>query len=75
MRLPVEQEWELAAGGTDPEGRCPWDRLGEAMEEKTEIEKRANVGSGIGGTSSVAMFAAGKSYPHEIMDMAGNVWE
>jgi formylglycine-generating enzyme required for sulfatase activity len=74
-RLPVETEWELAAGGAQPEGRYPWDAPGKATGEVQEILRRANVAeSSLGRTTPVGMYPLGVS-PHGVWDMAGNVWE
>jgi formylglycine-generating enzyme required for sulfatase activity len=75
IRLPLEIEWEQAAGGVQPEGRYPWDEPGKATTSLKEILRRANVnGSGSGYTTSVNAYPLGKS-PYGVMDMAGNVWE
>lgn len=76
LRLPLEGEWELAAGGAKPEGRYPWDKAGQATTEVDEILRRANVNaSGIGRTTPVGMYPQSASQPYGIFDLAGNVWE
>ncbi len=85
IRLPRETEWAQAAGGEDPEERCPWDKRstprGGSVDKKgatkntEDILQRANVSeSGINRTTPVWMYPQGESLNH-IMDMAGNVWE
>jgi len=74
IRLPLETEWKIAAGGNIPEGRYPWDKPGMATTNADEINKRANVAKKIGHTSPVNQFPEGMS-PYGVMDMAGNVWE
>ena len=74
IRLPLETEWKIAAGGDIPEGRYPWDKPGKATTDENEIVKRANVGKKVGYTTPVNQYMEGIS-PYGAMDMAGNVWE
>jgi formylglycine-generating enzyme required for sulfatase activity len=74
-RLPLEREWEQAAGGSRPEGRYAWDAAGQATQDEQEILRRANVRqSGIGRSTPVGMYLLGAS-PSGILDLSGNVWE
>ena len=75
IRLPLDMEWTIAAGGDRPEGRYPWDKPGKATTDVNEIIKRANSGeSKIGYTTPVNQYSGGIS-PYGVMDMAGNIWE
>ena len=71
VRLPTEAEWEKAARGPSTgsgAGRTwPWGNTFDAA--KCNMNQ-----TGIGDTSPVGIFAAGRS-PYEVFDLAGNVWE
>ena len=57
IRLPLDMEWTIAAGGDRPEGRYPWDKPGKATTDVNEIIKRANIGeSKIGHTTPVNQY-------------------
>ena len=71
IRLPLENEWVLAAGGAE-NNRFAFG----ALKNEKEITRFANTSeSGINRTTPVWMFPQGKSQPYEIMDMSGNVFE
>jgi formylglycine-generating enzyme required for sulfatase activity len=74
IRLPLESEWKIAAGGDLPEGRYPWDKSGKMTTDNDKIFERANVAPKIGHTTLVNQYREGIS-PFGVMDMAGNVWE
>jgi len=75
IRLPLDTEWSVAAGGETPEGRHPWDEAGKATTSLKEILRRANIReSGIEHTTPVNVYPLGKS-SSGVMDMGGNVWE
>ncbi len=75
IRLPLELEWEAAAGGNEPKGRYPWDEGGRITTSLKDVIRRANIEeSGIGQTTPVKQYPLGKSL-FGVMDMKGNVWE
>ena len=75
VRLSLESEWVLAAGGDSPKGRYPWDVLGEETTSLKKILNCTNVReSGMGVTVPVDAFPDGIS-PFGLMDMAGNCFE
>jgi formylglycine-generating enzyme required for sulfatase activity len=74
IRLPLETEWKIAAGGSLPEGRYPWDKPGKATTDAHEIIKRANIANKIRHSTPVNQYREGIS-PYGVMDMVGNVWE
>jgi len=65
FRLPIEEEWEWAAGGGKRE--YPWGK-------ESPDETRANYDQKVGHTTPVGAYPAGAT-PEGLMDMAGNVWE
>jgi len=71
VRLPLDEEWERAARGTD--GReYPW---GDAFDKgAANTWDSDSTRTGLGGTTSVSTFPQGIS-PEGTWDMSGNVWE
>ena len=70
-RLPVEEEWEWAAGG-EADGstrQYPWPK-----DKVKPDQNLANYGEHVGATTPVDRYPEGAT-PLGLMDMAGNVWE
>lgn len=70
-RLPIEKEWEWAAGG-EADGtirKYPWPK--DKGEPTTNL---ANYERNVGTTTPVGRYPDGAT-PQGLMDMAGNVWE
>ena len=66
VTLPIEQQWEKVARGTD--GRIyPYGNEFVAAKGNTSE-------TGIGQTSAVGLFPDGAS-PYGVLDLSGNVWE
>ena len=66
-RLPIKQEWEKAARGTDgrkyPRG------------DQRPTPELCNFGGNEGGTTPVGKYSPQGDSPYGCVDMAGNVWE
>ncbi len=70
-RLPMEQEWEWAAGG-NPDGTIreyPW-----PIDKGEPNPGLANYNENVGTTTPVGRYPEGAT-PHGLLDMAGNAWE
>lgn len=75
IRLPLECEWVMAAGGEEDPNRYPWDMGNETTRDINRIKLCANVKeNAVEHTSQVNKYSQGAS-PYGVMDMAGNVWE
>lgn len=81
FRLPLEAEWQAAAGGVWAEKidkekpRYAW-QTSPADVSSEDIVRYANTSeSNLDRTSPVCMYPTGAGHPHKIMDMGGNVWE
>lgn len=76
IRLPSQEEWLISTGAKKESNRFPWNKSDEITKNIKDILRRANVyESGIGKTTSVCLYPLGSSYPSELWDVAGNVFE
>ncbi|MDZ4796762.1 MAG: SUMF1/EgtB/PvdO family nonheme iron enzyme [Bryobacteraceae bacterium] len=67
VRLPDEQEWQLAAQSETIDFKYPWGKEWDEGHANTEE-------SHLGGTTAVGVFPKGDSL-QAVSDLAGNVWE
>lgn len=80
VRLPTEQEWQLAATGGDPSRLYPWgnqlsDPPYDYFEYANTFEGRNRAQSHLmPTTTAVGVFPLGTS-PNGVMDLSGNAWE
>ena len=75
IRLPLEEEWVLAASGKRGGKVSERYAFGTLKTPKEEIAQYCNTEeSGIRRTTPVWMYPQGAS-PNGVMDMSGNVWE
>ena len=72
--LPIDYEWEKAAGGIS-NNRFSWDKPGENSNLEKVIMCANTDESYIRSTTQVWLYPQGQSYPYGIFDMCGNVEE
>lgn len=68
VRLPTEWEWQWMAQAGEADLKFPWGNHWRECEGNSDQ-------SGIGRTTAVGLFPAGRVKEGEIFDVAGNVWE